>query len=187
MSRLRSFLPKCVMRSIYFSIFHSHLSFQILAWGSEAACLYPLQKKAIRIINNEHYLHHTDPLFKHSKILKVHDIYKLSILKFYHRYSSKSLPYYLQSIPFLPNSSFHEYSTRHACELRPSRPRTEYSRTTVRHSVTSVINNLPAHVLSFISQDIDKLVIEYKHCTILSYLDYCSEKNCFACAIIHNH
>ena len=56
MHRLKTYLPKYILRTIYFSIFHSHLTYQILSWGANCSRLFPLQKKAIRIINNAHFI-----------------------------------------------------------------------------------------------------------------------------------
>ena len=44
MKRLKSFVPKPIMRIIYLSLFHSYLNYQILAWGAQASIIFPLQK-----------------------------------------------------------------------------------------------------------------------------------------------
>ena len=62
MNNLKHFLPRSIMRTIYFSIFHSHLNYQILTWGSQWSQLFVMQKKAQRIIHNSHYLGHTEDL-----------------------------------------------------------------------------------------------------------------------------
>ena len=51
-----------------------------------------LQKKAIRCIHKANYTIHTDPLFKHSKIKKLTDIYETQVLLFIHNYVSNKLP-----------------------------------------------------------------------------------------------
>lgn len=58
--RVKSFVPASTMKTLYYSLVQSHLIFQILNWGYECSQLEGLQKRAIRAINNTHYLAHTD-------------------------------------------------------------------------------------------------------------------------------
>ena len=118
MCRIKSFVPSYILTQIYFTMFHSHLNFQILAWGHEGSDLFLLQKRALRIINNEHFLAHTDPLFKARSILKFDDMYILAMLKFYHRYSNGLLPEYFNIMQFDKNSDMHDHNTRHANDFR---------------------------------------------------------------------
>ena len=51
------------IKSIYYAIFHSHLSYVCTAWGQKLNAKHPinlLQKKAIRIISFAHYDAHTN-------------------------------------------------------------------------------------------------------------------------------
>ena len=41
------------------------------------------RKKSIRLITGNEYLAHSEPLFKELELLKIEDLYKLKILKFY--------------------------------------------------------------------------------------------------------
>ncbi len=99
---------------IYNSLIVSHLNFCILAWGyqCDSDISIKLQKKVIRILNLCKYNAHTEPIFKELKLLKVNDILKLQELKFYFKYKNWKLPYYLQSLPFSPNSNIHDHETR---------------------------------------------------------------------------
>ena len=56
------------------SLVHSHLNYMILIWGDNNQEILKKQKQAMRILHSEHYLCHSDPLFKKSKILKVSDM-----------------------------------------------------------------------------------------------------------------
>ena len=183
MNRLKSFLPKSILRSIYFAIFHSYLNYQILSWGSHCSQLFPLQKKAIRIINKEHYLQHTEPLFKQSRILKLEDLYKVELSKLFYKHKLQILPKYLQEIPFKQNSNFHEYGTRRAGELRPSRPLTEYDRSTIRNSIPTVINSLSPHISSYFDSNLSlhEFTHVIKRTILLNYTDTCLDMNCFVC------
>ena len=180
MSRLKSFIPKQVMKTIYYAIFHPHINYHILAWGSKSDHLFLLQKKAIRIMNNEHFLQHTDPLFKQSNILKTHHLYELAQVKFYYKHLSNQLPPYLQSIPFLRNNSYHSYDTRTSDNLRPPNTKTDYSRTTIRNNIPNLINTLSPQI-SFQNDAISSLSNEFKKVTIMSYSNVCTDTECWAC------
>ena len=65
-----------ILRSIYFAIFDSYLSYCCLAWAQSCSTIQRiiiLQKKAIRIINLQSRNFHTSPLFKLNSILKSQD------------------------------------------------------------------------------------------------------------------
>ena len=55
------------------------------------------KKKAIRLITNSSYTAHTTPLFIELGLLKVQDMFKLKLLKFYYKLSSNLLPQYFES------------------------------------------------------------------------------------------
>ena len=55
------------------------------------------KKKAIRLVTNSAYIAHTTPLFIEEGLLKVQDIFKLKLLKFYYKLSNNLLPPYFES------------------------------------------------------------------------------------------
>ena len=89
-------LTKETVRILYFSLLHPHLIYGILAWGNATFNSLRktelLQKRAIRTIHNTKFNSHTDPLFKHSGILKLSDLYQLEVMLFMHDYSHNKLP-----------------------------------------------------------------------------------------------
>ena len=82
--RLANIFPEEILVTLYNSLIASHLNYGILAWGIAATRLEKLQKKAIRLITNIKYIAHTNPLFKRLQLLKIVDIFKLRVLKFYY-------------------------------------------------------------------------------------------------------
>ena len=81
LSKLKHYLPMYIMNTLYYSLILSHLQYCTLLWAKTySTCLNKLrrilQKKAIRIITQSHYLAHTDPLFSKLKLLKLDDLYK---------------------------------------------------------------------------------------------------------------
>ena len=65
------------MKTLYYSLIHSHLSYGNLVWGNATQSALRqtilLQKPALRLINNAKYNSHTDPRFHSSCILKLAD------------------------------------------------------------------------------------------------------------------
>ena len=65
-----------ILRSIYFAIFVSYLSYCFLVWAQNFSSIQRiliLQKKTVRIINFQPRNSHTSPLFKQNFILKFQD------------------------------------------------------------------------------------------------------------------
>ena len=68
--------------------------------------LLPLQKIAVRIITNQDYIAHSEPLCKLLNVLKVSDLLVCSLWKFYYKLTKKELPPYFDiMLPTLPNVS----------------------------------------------------------------------------------
>ena len=92
MNRIKHYVPLVCLKLIYQSLIHSHLNYGILLWGFEIDNIYPLQKKAIRLLTNSHYIAHTEPLFKKENILKIEDIFKLHCYKLYFNFMNNQVP-----------------------------------------------------------------------------------------------
>ena len=74
--KMRKYVSLKILRSIYFAIFDSYLSYCCLVWAQNYSTIQRiiiLQKKAIRIINFQPRRFHTSPLFKQNSILKFQD------------------------------------------------------------------------------------------------------------------
>ena len=74
--KMRKYVSLKILRSIYFAIFDSYLSYCCLVWAQNCSTIQRiiiLQKKAIRIINLQPRNFHTSPLFKQNSILKFQD------------------------------------------------------------------------------------------------------------------
>ena len=63
-NQVKHILPRDCLRTLYYSLIHSHLSYGLLAWGNcnrESLCrAVSIQKRAIRAINNAKFRSHTD-------------------------------------------------------------------------------------------------------------------------------
>ena len=73
---MKKYVSLKILKSIYFAIFDSYLSYCCLVWAQNRSTIQRiliLQKKAVRIINFQPRNSHTSPLFKLNFILKFQD------------------------------------------------------------------------------------------------------------------
>ena len=74
---MRKYVSLNILRSFYFAIFDSYLSYCCLNWSQNHRTIQHqiviLQKKVVRIINFHPRNSHTSPLFKQNSILKFQD------------------------------------------------------------------------------------------------------------------
>ena len=115
--KVRDFCSKAVMRSIYFSIFNSHLSYGLPIWGNADKIhlekIVLLQKKAIRAITFSDFNAHTFPLLKELGILSVSDSYQYQLSSLMWDLDHNMLPSSLSS-HFRKRKNDHHHLTRMA-------------------------------------------------------------------------
>ena len=92
--RLRNTFLSDVLKTLYKSLVLSYINYGLLLWGIEVKKLESIQKRAIRLITGSNYVAHTEPLFIQLGVLKVQDIFKLRLLKFYYKLCYGTLPQY---------------------------------------------------------------------------------------------
>ena len=96
---LKFILPADVLLTIYNSLILLHFNYCHLAWGSNITAghkLHLLQKKAVRIVDHRHFLAHTEPICKRLRIVKIVDMFQISIWKFYYKLMNNMLPSYFE-------------------------------------------------------------------------------------------
>ena len=95
-NRIKNFVPQKTLKTIYFSLFHSHLLYcpQIVNCSSKSNIekIFTVQKKAIRSITNSKYHAHTEPIFSSLKILPYHKIIYKAQLTFFHSFHNNYAP-----------------------------------------------------------------------------------------------
>ena len=95
LSKVRHFVHKKTLKSIYHAIFESHLFYSCLVWAQNINSikrLYILQKKSLRFMYLLNRNAHTTPLFKDSNILKFPDKIALENCIFIKNYFNQTLP-----------------------------------------------------------------------------------------------
>ena len=115
LAKTRHYVSENTLRSIYFGIFSSLLTYGSQIWGQFANKhvnrLQKLQNKAIRIINFGDYREPVDPLYYRSKILKLSDHVKLQNFIFVHNSLNDNLPLSLKNT-FKITADKYVYNTR---------------------------------------------------------------------------
>ena len=181
LNRVKNIFPYDIMKSLYYSLFHSHLTYGILAWGNTANIkqLFNMQKKAIRVVNNKSYRSHTDPLFLHSKILKIEDVYKLQVCMFVHDYQNNNLPH--SFVNFFP--SLREQNQRRPFDLpkHPLRPRTTFSANLPGHNFPTIWNSLKHELKSIPNRNSLKRKIKFDMLNIYNSSVKCDNQQCLEC------
>ena len=87
--KLHHFVSKDTFLSVYYGIFHSHLSYICLVWCQVKFSLNRitlLRKRAIRVLHFATCKDHTCPLFHRYKVLKFVDLVSLENCVFVHKY-----------------------------------------------------------------------------------------------------
>ena len=180
--KLKHYVPFCTLKTMYFSLFMSHITYGILVWGNHAPRIVQLQKKVIRIITNSRYNAHTSPLFKSLNCLKFEDLYKLNVLKFYFKYCHNELPGYFRSFDISTRSMIHTYNIRSKELLHVPKTRTRMAEKCLRIVIPNIVNASPINILNKIfSHSYSGLIWNIKQVTIDGYSCECQLENCYVC------
>ena len=122
--KFRHIVSVATIKSIYYAIFHSHLSYVCTAWGQNLNSKHHinlLQKKAMRIISFAPFVAHTLTIFAKLNIIKFPDLVSsCNYLFIYKHFLSKSSS--LFSNVFILTSNTHEQNTRSASHVFLTKP-----------------------------------------------------------------
>lgn len=131
-------VSKIVLRSAYFALCHSRLSYAMLAWGHAAGKrrLFGLQRRAVRIVGGVGYRDETKDLYINLKIPTLPSMYALQCLLYVHNHINE----------FQTHSDNHEHDTRNRNKVC-----TEYTRLTRGQTGTSyygikLYNEVPSYI-----------------------------------------
>ena len=125
LTKVRHYVPKQELKSIYYAIFSSHLYYGLQIWGqrktSEFNKLIKLKNRALRIKNFENFEIDSSPLFKESKIIKLENMVDFQNCLFLHDYLNNRLPKCFNNY-FKTVNNVHSHSThrsRVGCIYQP--------------------------------------------------------------------
>ena len=165
---------------IYNSLIIPLLQYAILIWGHRSSKIFKLQKRAIRILTLSKYNAHTEPLFKRLNLLKVMDMFKVNVLKFYFKYRHGTLPKHFRNMFPLTN---HNHNTRgNLNKIKINIQTTRNSENIIRNSLPRIIETFPNSVLDKIeTHSLNGLVGYVKKIMLDNYDSQCRRRNCYIC------
>ena len=83
--KLRNYVDTTTLKTVYYALIYSYLQYCVSTWGLASTTALDQQVKIhkgiIRIVTNNPFLSHTNPLFQKLNFLKLQDIVKLEIVK----------------------------------------------------------------------------------------------------------
>ena len=147
LSKIQHCVPKFLSRTIYFSIFNSHLIYTCQIWDQKENTIKKLseiQDKAMRIISFKDKNYPTNELYYNNKIVKTSDYIKLLNCLFVKSIlSNNHLPIFENL--FKKASEAHSYSTRHATKnsvFLPQPQADHYGKFSITYQGASTLNDL---------------------------------------------
>ena len=133
LSKVRHYVSKEELKSIYHAIFSSHMVYGCQIWGQNrnfyVEKIYKLQNKALRIINFSNFHADVNPLYINNSTLKLQDYTKLQNCLFVHDYLNGKLPHCFKDYYFKLNYIYFNVKTRNStlgCLFVPSKNTTIY-------------------------------------------------------------
>jgi len=184
--RLKDLYQQNILIMLYNSLIVPHFNYCLLTWGSKISkdgIIHILQKRALRTITSSNYISHTEPLCKELGLIKVTDMFRLAIWKFYFKLMNNTLPSYFESFkPVLPPiCNFHEIRRPnfHLPDIKH-----EFAKCSLKYCLINILNNEKAsivitskvHTHSFLAF---KLFLKYN--VLNSYQEFCIVMNCESC------
>ena len=137
LAKIRHYVTKESLRSIYFAIFGSIMNYGAHVWGQDRTQnvkrIMKLQDKSVRLINFAGYHEPTSKLYANSKILKFEDQIKLNNFFHVHDSINRKIPPSLQDI-FEYQQNIHVHNTRSSAQYCVKIPKT--------HTITFGINSI---------------------------------------------
>ena len=150
--KLKHYINISVLKSVYFVLFHSYLTYSILNWGrANKTTLLPLirlQNKAVRTL--EYSKTKTTILYSKHKILEKPDLFHSSVAKFMYSYYNGGLPNHFDNY-FAEIASVHKYQTRLASLQKYYLPRmkTSLGQLSLKYIGPKIWSNIPEKLKSF--------------------------------------
>ena len=153
-TNIRDIIPSHVARNLYFTMFHSHLTYCLLIWGNSCPTylkpINTLQHKFLKAYLQLPKRTPTSVIYKQASILPITELFQLASCKLVYKslFASHTLPPSLTYL-FQPTSVIHSYSTRSASSGLFVLP----SNTLIRHNAVACFspflwNSIPTQIKS---------------------------------------
>lgn len=183
-NRLKRIVPESIRITLYNTLILPHLSYNLLIWGHAAMKLENIQKRAVRAIKNVKYNAHTSPIYKELKILRVPDMYTISLYKFYHKYLNHTLPPAFDWLHYPLVKNINPHYLRTSNNLAIPWHRLDMYGHSITVAVPVLINQASREILNSLKfsnlQGLSKLL---KTNFISTYDEFCMLNHCYICNI----
>ena len=157
-------------------------TFGIFLWGSETEKIHRVQKRALRIISDNKFNAHPEPICRAERLLNVKEIYRRGIYKLYFKLINNHLPHYIQDIIPTFYDGVNHYSLRNPIRQIP-RIKHEFPRHSIRYKLIETLNHISETITEMaISQSQKKFIAYIKNDLIATYRDGCDIPNCCICS-----
>jgi len=149
--KLKHYTNTSVLKSVYFALFHSYLTYSILKWGrADKTTLLPLirlQNKDVRRL--VYYKTKTTVLYSKHKIMELPDLFQLSVAKFMYSVYNGGLLHHFDNY-FAEIASVHKYQTRLASLQKYYLPRlkTSLGQLSLKYIGPKIWSNFPEKLKS---------------------------------------
>ena len=150
-SKLRHYVPKPCLMSLYDSLVLSKISYAFEAFGiasqNKLKDLQVLQNRILRILQFKDRKYSTNAIHKECNILKLIDLYEFKILKFMHNvhYNKGKLPSVFKGY-FEKNEGSHTYPTRQSKDYKIFRVNKTWGDKMIRNKGARLWNELPSPI-----------------------------------------
>ena len=170
--KIKQYLPTYALLLLYKSFILSYLSYGNIAWGSgnkkQLNSIFILQKRALRLCTNSHYLAKTNSIFRNHRLLKVKDINILQTAVFMFKLNKALVPNSFKQM-FISNKQIHQYYTRTCNNFHLFNPRTLRAHKSIRHRGPDVWHSLSNKIkqctsLHSLKTNLKKELIASYHC-----------------------
>ena len=142
LSRIRNFINKPSLLTVYYSLIYSHMQHGIIFWGSVCQSdfnkILIVQKKVLRVIEGIGYRDHCGHLFLKYNLLKLSDVRRLEMAKFIF-YDIN----FLNVFNFQNRETIHNFHTRNSSSLVLPYCRTNILLNSVFYAGVQFFNSLP--------------------------------------------
>ena len=140
LAKIRHYVPKPVLRSLYFTFVNSHIDYNLLNWGiaplANIEIISRKTRKAIRLISFKTYDQEPIPLFKQHSILPLEETILLKQAKFMWKLQNE----------LLPPSLSQNFKSNNRNQLAISHNRLEYSARHITYAGPRLWNAIPADI-----------------------------------------
>ena len=149
LAKIRHFVPPDTLKSIYHSIFASHMSYGCIVWGQKGNpnChkIYSLQNSALRLISFSDFRARTNLIYQNLNILSLSKLVFLLNCLLVHSQLTNNIPIGLRNT-FVPTNRVHNHATRHASQsiVTPVTRTTKYGLYSITYQCASSWNKLVA-------------------------------------------